>query len=130
MTARVLIVDDEPYILRILAFKLRRAGYVALEAASAEEAMVILEGTPVQCVILDVSLPTGTDGFEFAKMLREDPHHVRTQWSSSPPTPSPPSNGAGVSWAPRRTSPSRSPSSRCWRRSSASCQLDAAGGAA
>jgi len=27
---RVLIVDDEPYILRILAFKLRRAGYVAM----------------------------------------------------------------------------------------------------
>ena len=78
MTARVLIVDDEPYILRILAFKLRRAGYVALEAATAEEALAILAGTPVQCVILDVSLPTGTDGFQLAKMLREDPHHVRT----------------------------------------------------
>jgi DNA-binding response OmpR family regulator len=36
MAARVLIVDDEPYILRTLAFKLRRAGYVALEATNAE----------------------------------------------------------------------------------------------
>jgi CheY-like chemotaxis protein len=71
-------VDDEPYILRILAFKLRRAGYVALEATSAEEAMAILEGTQVQCVIVDVSLPAGTDGFQLAKMLRDDPHHVRT----------------------------------------------------
>ncbi len=76
--ARVLIVDDEPYILRILAFKLRRAGYVALEAACAEEALAILAGTPVQCIILDVSLPSATDGFKLAERLRDDPHHCRT----------------------------------------------------
>jgi two-component system OmpR family response regulator len=78
MTARVLIVDDEPYILRILAFKLRRAGYVALEAASTEEALAILESTSVQCLILDISLPTGTDGFQLAETLRDDPRHCRT----------------------------------------------------
>ena len=78
MAARVLIVDDEPCILRILAFKLRRAGYVALEAASAEEAMAILEGPQVQRLILDVSLPTATDGFQLAEKLRDDPRHCRT----------------------------------------------------
>ena len=78
MPARVLIVDDEPYILRILAFKLRRAGYVALEAANADEAMTILEGAPVACLILDVSLPSTTDGFQLAERLRDDPRHCRT----------------------------------------------------
>jgi CheY-like chemotaxis protein len=78
MAARVLIVDDEPYILRILAFKLRRAGYVALEATDADEAMAILSGTPVQCLILDVSLPTATDGFQLAEKLRADPRHCHT----------------------------------------------------
>jgi CheY-like chemotaxis protein len=78
MAARVLIVDDEPYILRILAFKLRRAGYIALEAASADEAMAILAATPVQCLILDVALPSGTDGFQLAEALRDDPRHCRT----------------------------------------------------
>jgi DNA-binding response OmpR family regulator len=53
--ARVLIVDDEPYILRILAFKLRRAGYLACDAA---EARAVLNSTAVQRIILDVSLPT------------------------------------------------------------------------
>ncbi|MEW6338708.1 MAG: response regulator [Acidobacteriota bacterium] len=70
---RILIVDDEPYILRILAFKLRRAGYVALEATSAEEAEAILLSTPVHCMILDVTLATPTDGFRFAERLRGDP---------------------------------------------------------
>jgi len=78
MAARVLVVDDEPYILRILAFKLRRAGYVALEAASAEEAMAILEDPQVQRLILDVSLPTTTDGFQLAEKLRDDPRRGRT----------------------------------------------------
>ena len=78
MPARVLIVDDEPYILRILAFKLRRAGYVALEAASADEALALLETTPVQCLILDVALGSSITGFQLAEKLRDDPRHCRT----------------------------------------------------
>ncbi len=73
----MLIVDDEPYILRILAFKLRRAGYVALEAATAEEATAVLARTQVQCLILDVSLPGALDGFQLAEKLRDDPHTCR-----------------------------------------------------
>ena len=76
--ARVLIVDDEPYILRILAFKLRRAGYVALEAANAEEALAILENGAVDCLILDVSLGAPMTGFQLAERLRDDPRHCRT----------------------------------------------------
>lgn len=74
---RVLIVDDEPYILKILAFKLRRAGYVALEATSSEEALTILTTTPVHCIVLDVSLATPTSGFELAQKLGEDPRTCR-----------------------------------------------------
>ena len=78
MAARVLIVDDEPYILRILAFKLRRAGYVALEAANAGEALAVLEAGPVSCLILDVSLGPPITGFQLAERLRDDPRHRRT----------------------------------------------------
>jgi two-component system alkaline phosphatase synthesis response regulator PhoP len=74
---RVLIVDDEPYILRILAFKLRRAGYTALEAANADEALGILATTPVQCLILDVSLGSATTGFHLAEKLRDNPRTCR-----------------------------------------------------
>lgn len=76
-TRRVLIVDDEPYILQILAFKLRRAGYQALEATSSEEALALLATTPVHCIILDVSLATPTSGFELAARLADDPRTCR-----------------------------------------------------
>ncbi len=76
-TRRVLIVDDEPYILHILAFKLRRAGYTALEATSSEEALAILAETTVHCIILDVSLATPTSGFELAERLAGNPRTCR-----------------------------------------------------
>lgn len=74
---RVLIVDDEPYILRILGFKLRRAGYEAAEATSAEEALGVLATTPVHCIVLDVTLATPVSGFDVAARLRDDPRLCR-----------------------------------------------------
>jgi DNA-binding response OmpR family regulator len=49
---RVLIVDDEPYIRRILSYKLRREGFVTFEAASAEHAESILAEHDVDLVRL------------------------------------------------------------------------------
>lgn len=70
MGARVLIVDDEPYILRILSYKLRREGYITFEAACWEEVDGILEVHPVDLVLLDVALATPVDGFDVAMRLR------------------------------------------------------------
>jgi two-component system phosphate regulon response regulator PhoB len=72
----VLIVDDEPYILRILSFKLRREGYITLSAESAEEAEQLIAERPVDLVLLDVSLATPTNGFDLAAKLRRN---ARTQ---------------------------------------------------
>ncbi len=71
MGRRILIVDDEPYILRILSFKLRREGFTVDEACSAEEAEEVLARHPVDLMILDVSLATPTNGFDLAARLRE-----------------------------------------------------------
>jgi DNA-binding response OmpR family regulator len=73
MTQAVLIVDDEPYILRILSFKLRREGYATYEAQSAEEALDVLSTSPVDLIVLDVGLATSTSGFDLAESLRSDP---------------------------------------------------------
>jgi len=69
---RILLVDDEPYILRILSFKLRRAGYITFEAESAEAAEAVLARQPVDLILLDVVLSTATSGFDFAARLRQD----------------------------------------------------------
>ncbi len=70
MGRRILIVDDEPYILRILSFKLRGEGYTTLEARSAEDAQTLLEQHDVDLLVLDVALATPTSGFELAANLR------------------------------------------------------------
>jgi len=72
MGRSVLIVDDEPYILRILSFKLRREGYKTLPAESAEEAERLLAEHPVDLVLLDVALATPTNGFDLAASLRRN----------------------------------------------------------
>jgi two-component system phosphate regulon response regulator PhoB len=69
---RVLIVDDEPYIRRILSFKLRREGFVTFEASSAEVAEEILGDEDVDLVLLDVALSTPTNGFDLAAGLRRN----------------------------------------------------------
>jgi len=69
---RILIVDDEPYILRILSFKLRREGFVTFEADSAEEAERLLSEHEVDLVLLDVALSTPTNGFDLAAGLRRN----------------------------------------------------------
>ena len=72
MGRRVLIVDDEPYIRRILSFKLRREGFVTFEAPSAEVAEEILGDEEVDLVLLDVALSTPTNGFDLAAGLRRN----------------------------------------------------------
>ncbi len=73
MAKSILIVDDEPYILKILAYKLRREGYTAFEAESAEDAWRILCERAIDLVLLDVVLATPTTGFDLALQMRGDP---------------------------------------------------------
>jgi two-component system phosphate regulon response regulator PhoB len=70
MGRRILLVDDEPYILRILSFKLRREGFLTYEAVSAEQAEELLSDNPVDLILLDVALSTETNGFDLAEKLR------------------------------------------------------------
>lgn len=70
MGRQILIVDDEPYILRILSFKLRREGFVVFEADSAEAAEALIGANEIDLVLLDVALATPTNGFDLAAKLR------------------------------------------------------------
>lgn len=72
MGRRILIVDDEPHILRILAYKLQQEGYATCEARSAEDAERLLSELGVDLVVLDVALATPTNGFDLAARLRSN----------------------------------------------------------
>jgi two-component system OmpR family response regulator len=63
MTARVLVVDDEPAIRHAVGRLFRREGWVVETAATAGEAIAALETAPVHGVLLDYHLP-GMSGAE------------------------------------------------------------------
>ena len=75
MSGRVLVVDDEPHILRALKASLRGAGYEVDTADTAEGALTAAALTPPDAVILDLVLPDGR-GTDVARELRT--------WSSVP----------------------------------------------
>jgi two-component system, OmpR family, KDP operon response regulator KdpE len=75
MSARILVVDDEPQILRALELKLRNQGYAVDSAASAEAALVAAAARPPEAVILDLVLPDGS-GIDVCRELRS--------WTSVP----------------------------------------------
>ncbi|MFH0778758.1 MAG: sigma-54 dependent transcriptional regulator [Candidatus Eisenbacteria bacterium] len=69
--ATILIVDDEPEILRTLAGLLEDEGFSVLTEASAEEALCTVKEKHVDLALLDVYLP-GMTGLDFLKRLRPD----------------------------------------------------------
>jgi two-component system KDP operon response regulator KdpE len=73
--ARVLVVDDEPQILRALQMKLRGAGYVVDTAATAQEALMKAGMRPPEAIVLDLLLPDGS-GTDVCRELRS--------WSTAP----------------------------------------------
>ena len=66
----VLVVDDEPQILRALKVILRDAGFEAVTAATGEEALDRAAVKPPEAAILDLMLPD-IDGVELTRRLRE-----------------------------------------------------------
>lgn len=71
MPASVLIVEDEPAILELIAINLQHAGFDTLRAGSAEEAGRLLNDVLPDLVLLDWMLP-GQSGMALARRLRGD----------------------------------------------------------
>lgn len=72
---RVLIVDDEEYILDVLQTTLSFVGYQVATASTGHEAMAKMPSFLPEVVLLDVMLPD-TDGFELCKRMRANGTNV------------------------------------------------------
>ena len=65
----ILIVDDEPQILRFLSTSLMAHGYTVLEAATGEEGLIKAERDKPDLIVLDLGLPD-VDGIEVLQRIR------------------------------------------------------------
>lgn len=70
MPHRILVVDDEPPIRRLLRTGLEHAGYEVLEAADGEEAIRIATETSIDLVITDLVMPE-KEGIELNQHFRK-----------------------------------------------------------
>jgi two-component system OmpR family response regulator len=68
---RVLVVEDQPKMARLIRRGLQEDGFAVDLAKSGEDALWMAGSTPFDAVVLDVMLP-GIDGFETCRRLRED----------------------------------------------------------
>ena len=68
--ARIVVVDDDPMMLKVCTNMLRRGQHQVLEAAGGQQALQLLQGTPVELALLDVIMP-GMNGIELAARIQE-----------------------------------------------------------
>jgi two-component system phosphate regulon response regulator PhoB len=68
--ARVLIVDDDPDILRLVSYNIGQAGFEVIAASTGRKALEIAQKQHPDLIILDVMLPD-VDGMEVCRTLRQ-----------------------------------------------------------
>ena len=72
MAYKILVVDDEPTIVRLMEFVLARQGHEMIVAVNGEEALQKIHSEQPDLVLLDIMMPR-IDGYEVAQRLRADP---------------------------------------------------------
>jgi len=78
MMIKILIVDDEPEIIRVARGYLEQAGYRLVGAANGQSALALFQREAPDLVILDLNLPTPpggrpVDGLDVARAIRQTP---------------------------------------------------------
>jgi CheY-like chemotaxis protein len=78
MSARILVVDDNPTNLKLVSDVLAFEGHDILKAVDAEEAQLVLADTLPDLILMDIALP-GMDGLTLTRKLKADERtrHIR-----------------------------------------------------
>ena len=70
---KILVVDDEPSIVRPLMFILKKKGYEVLTASNGEEGLNVARAEKPDLIFLDVMMPK-KNGYEVCQELKSDPN--------------------------------------------------------
>lgn len=75
MAKRILVVDDEPSITKLVSFNLEKAGYDVDTAADGQAALEKVQDIQPDLIVLDLMLPK-VDGLDVCKRLRQENNHI------------------------------------------------------
>ena len=70
---KILIVDDQPEISRLLEIVLRAEDRRILQADNGKEGVAVARKNRPDLILLDIMMPGGMDGYEVARILKTDP---------------------------------------------------------
>jgi len=71
-TQKILVADDEIYMLRLLEMTLKKGGYEVVTCRDGQEALALASTASPQLIVLDVMMP-GLDGLGALRQLKENP---------------------------------------------------------
>lgn len=69
MSRKIVIVDDDPYILMSLEFLMKKSGYEVLVARNGKEAMEVINKMLPELVLLDIMMPD-VDGYSICAQIK------------------------------------------------------------
>ena len=69
---KILVVDDDPTMVKLINVNLKLNNYSVVEATSGEQALEVIEAEGLDLVVLDIMMP-GVDGWEVLKRIRSNP---------------------------------------------------------
>ena len=76
MGKKILVVDDEPFIVQMVTSRLKAAGYEPISASDGEEALTKARSENPDLIILDVMMPK-MDGFQVCATLKQDERYQK-----------------------------------------------------
>ncbi len=72
MASKIVVIEDDPLIRKLIAQTLQRSGYEVVTANDGSEGLRIVKEAQPNLVVLDISMP-GLDGYQVCQYLRGDP---------------------------------------------------------
>lgn len=78
VSKKVLVIDDDPNLVRLVIRILKSKGFNVLSALSGEKGLRLARSEMPDVILLDVEMPPGISGSEVCNRLRLDPETVNT----------------------------------------------------
>ena len=72
MPKKILVVDDEPDILTVVVFRLKKLGHQVLSAINGKDALALIKAEKPDLIVLDYKLPD-MNGIDIGRAVRADP---------------------------------------------------------
>ena len=68
----ILLVDDDIFLVDIMAFTFKQSGFEIIKAHNGKEALEVIDKESIDLILTDIMMPV-MDGFELAKNIKEKP---------------------------------------------------------